>query len=93
MLILSSPDANPAVLINSEKNNERFYWDAVREFVDYNRVLAAAKGDFRGMFGFNLTSLGYPIRSRLVFFKISIVRLARRGLYPGLLEKISLLLK
>ena len=45
------PDTNPAVLINSEKNNERFYWDAVREFVDYKRVLAAAKGDFRTING------------------------------------------
>ncbi len=45
------PDTNPAMLINSEKNDEMFYWDAVREFVDYKRVLAAAKGDFRTING------------------------------------------
>ncbi|MEM0133965.1 MAG: tRNA(Ile)(2)-agmatinylcytidine synthase [Thermoplasmatales archaeon] len=39
-------DTNPALLIENERNNENFYWDAVREFVNYETVVQNIKGDF-----------------------------------------------
>jgi tRNA(Ile2)-agmatinylcytidine synthase len=39
-------DTNPALIITEEENNENFYWDAVREFVDYRKVMEKAKGQF-----------------------------------------------
>ena len=39
-------DTNPALVIGREKNDENFYWDAVREFVDYAKVVDKVKGDF-----------------------------------------------
>ena len=39
-------DTNPALVIGREKNDENFYWDAVREFVDYAKVVEKFKGDF-----------------------------------------------
>lgn len=44
-------DTNPALLIVKEKNNENFYWDAVREFVDYRKVLHKIRGEFASMNG------------------------------------------
>lgn len=36
---------NPALIIARERNNENFYWDAVREFVDYRKVKERTKGE------------------------------------------------
>ena len=44
-------DTNPALMIAEDSNNENFYWEAVREFVDYRKVLEKAKGDFSSMNG------------------------------------------
>ncbi len=44
-------DTNPALIVSEEKNDENFYWDAVREFVDYNKVLEKAKGEFESRNG------------------------------------------
>ncbi len=45
------PDTNPAVIITREPNEERFYWDAVREFVDYKEVLTRVRGEFSSING------------------------------------------
>ncbi len=47
----SEKDTNPALIISGEENSENFYWDAVREFVDYRKVLEKAKGDFSSING------------------------------------------
>lgn len=39
-------DTNPALLVCEERNDENFYWDAVRDFVDYKKVRDKAGGDF-----------------------------------------------
>jgi tRNA(Ile2)-agmatinylcytidine synthase len=44
-------DTNPALLITREKNSENFYWDAVREFVDYRKVLDKTRGEFTSING------------------------------------------
>ncbi len=44
-------DTNPALLIVNEKNSENFYWDAVREFVDYRKVLDKTRGEFTSING------------------------------------------
>lgn len=44
-------DTNPALLITSEQNSEGFYWDAVREFVDYRKVLGRTPGEFSSING------------------------------------------
>ncbi|MGC8562247.1 MAG: TiaS agmantine-binding domain-containing protein [Thermoplasmata archaeon] len=44
-------DTNPALVIGSERNNENFYWDAVREFVDYEKVIGNIKGEFKTING------------------------------------------
>jgi tRNA(Ile2)-agmatinylcytidine synthase len=44
-------ETNPALLIEAERNNEGFYWDAVREFVDFRRVKERVKGEFRSING------------------------------------------
>jgi len=44
-------DTNPALVIGSERNDENFYWDAVREYVDYEKVIGRIKGEFRTVNG------------------------------------------
>ncbi|MGC8645025.1 MAG: TiaS agmantine-binding domain-containing protein [Thermoplasmata archaeon] len=38
-------NTNPALIVAREKGNRGFYWQAVREFVDYRKVLSKVKGD------------------------------------------------
>jgi len=39
-------NTNPALLVTESPNDENFYWDAVREFVDYRKVREKARGKF-----------------------------------------------
>jgi len=44
-------ETNPALLIETKRNNEGFYWDAVREFVDFRKVKERVKGEFSSING------------------------------------------
>lgn len=68
-------DTNPAMIISSGPNHENFYWDAVREFVDYQKVKEKASGEFItdngeiGIVGAN-AAISWP-RKRLTYELIS----------------------
>jgi len=42
---------NPALIISHERGNPEFYWEAVREFIDFRNVLGKVKGDVRTING------------------------------------------
>ena len=42
---------NPAVIVTGERENENFYWEAVREFVDYREVKGRIGGEIETING------------------------------------------